>query len=132
MNPFKLLGVHLRSSDAEICDAYYELARKYHPDTGFKNDIKFVQVATAYRQIKDTRARREFFRPFVNKDCKECKGGGVIAKSKCLTKKEYTACKGCGGAGVIIKEDENESTIIRGIDGACGKGSDNKRGPRKH
>lgn len=130
INPWKILGVHRKHSDAEIRDAYYEVARMYHPDilphTNGTQD-KFTEAASAYKAIGTAKARAVFLKQFPGKDCSKCEGAGTVSKTKGLTKREYTACKGCGGAGVIIKEKEDEPIIVRGTNGAGSKRSYKKR-----
>ena len=60
-DPYKVLGVSPAASDDEIKKAYYELARKYHPDNYSGSDLadlaeeKMKEVNEAYEQIKDMR-----------------------------------------------------------------------------
>jgi len=60
---YKTLGVSKNSSQKEIKKAYYQLAKKFHPDTnkGDKNaSIKFAEVAEAYEVLGDESKRQEY------------------------------------------------------------------------
>jgi len=105
MNPWKILGVHRKSSDEDIKDAYYKIAKRYHPDMIRGNMNVFQTANLAYLLIKSKHARSAFlFKIGGSKQCAKCRGTGVSSKSKSLTSKEYTACNGCGGSGFVIKE----------------------------
>jgi DnaJ-class molecular chaperone len=123
MNPWKILGVHRKSSDAEIRDAYYGLAKEYHCDWhGSQWTAEFINANKAYKAIQTAQARRKFLDKVIGKDCGTCKGTGTISKATSLTTKTHTACKDCGGAGLIIREKNDERTIeLRGTDGVGGK-----------
>ncbi|XP_058460049.1 protein tumorous imaginal discs, mitochondrial-like isoform X1 [Malaya genurostris] len=60
---YNILGVAKNSSAKEIKKAYYQLAKKYHPDTN-KNDPdagrKFQEVSEAYEVLSDETKRREY------------------------------------------------------------------------
>lgn len=60
---YKILGVAKNSSAKEIKKAYYQLAKKYHPDTN-KDDPnaskKFQEVSEAYEILSDDTKRKEF------------------------------------------------------------------------
>ncbi|GBM84939.1 Protein tumorous imaginal discs, mitochondrial [Araneus ventricosus] len=60
---YKILGVSRNASQSEIKKAYYQLAKKYHPDTN-KNDPaaekKFQEVSSAYEVLGDEKKRREY------------------------------------------------------------------------
>lgn len=129
INPWLILGVHRKSTDEEVREAYYDLARSHHPDAGGDGE-KFQAISYAYSQIRDKAARRETVDIKLHgmPKCAKCSGKGVATKTKGLTTKEYTACNGCGGAGVIIVKKEKENVVIelRGTTGAGGKGRDKK------
>lgn len=60
---YQLLGVARNASAKEIKKAYYQLAKRYHPDTN-KNDPnaakKFQEVSEAYEVLSDDNKRREY------------------------------------------------------------------------
>lgn len=60
---YKILGVAKNSSAKEIKKAYYQLAKKYHPDTN-KDDPnaskRFQEVSEAYEILSDDTKRKEF------------------------------------------------------------------------
>ncbi|XP_055534639.1 protein tumorous imaginal discs, mitochondrial-like isoform X2 [Wyeomyia smithii] len=60
---YSTLGVAKNASAKEIKKAYYQLAKKYHPDTN-KNDPdagrKFQEVSEAYEVLSDDTKRREY------------------------------------------------------------------------
>ncbi|KAL1455290.1 hypothetical protein WDU94_009395 [Cyamophila willieti] len=60
---YQVLGISKNSSAKEIKKAYYELAKKYHPDTN-KTDPnaskKFQEVSEAYEVLCDDTKRREY------------------------------------------------------------------------
>lgn len=60
---YKILGVDKNASSKDIKKAYYELAKKYHPDTN-KNDPnsakKFQEVSEAYQVLSDDSKKRQY------------------------------------------------------------------------
>lgn len=60
---YKILNVPRNASAKEIKKAYYQLAKKYHPDTA-KNDPtaakKFQEVSEAYEVLSDDSKRQQF------------------------------------------------------------------------
>lgn len=60
---YKILGVAKNSSGSDIKKAYYQLAKKYHPDTN-KDDPnaskKFQEVSEAYEILSDDTKRSEY------------------------------------------------------------------------
>jgi molecular chaperone DnaJ len=61
-DPYKLLGVNKESTQAEIKKAYYQLAKKYHPDQNKdpKAREKFVEIQGAYELLSDANKRAQF------------------------------------------------------------------------
>ncbi|XP_019697669.1 protein tumorous imaginal discs, mitochondrial isoform X2 [Harpegnathos saltator] len=62
-NYYEILGVSKNASAKDIKKAYYELAKKYHPDTN-KGDPntgrKFQEVSEAYEVLSDESKRKEY------------------------------------------------------------------------
>ncbi|RXG61862.1 Protein tumorous imaginal discs, mitochondrial [Armadillidium vulgare] len=60
---YQILGVSKNSSAKEIKKAYYNLAKKYHPDVN-KNDpsaqAKFQEASEAYEVLSDDEKRRQY------------------------------------------------------------------------
>jgi molecular chaperone DnaJ len=61
-DPYKLLGVNKEATQAEIKKAYYQLAKKYHPDQNKdpKAREKFVEIQGAYELLSDANKRAQF------------------------------------------------------------------------
>lgn len=61
-DPYKVLGVSRDATDAEIKKAYYELAKKYHPDNYANHPLsdlvseKMKEINEAYDTIREERA----------------------------------------------------------------------------
>merc|ERR1712038_2253356 len=60
---YKILGVSPEADHKEIKKAYYQLAKKYHPDTN-KGDKqaqkKFQEVSEAYECLSDESKRKQY------------------------------------------------------------------------
>ncbi|XP_032896561.1 dnaJ homolog subfamily A member 3, mitochondrial isoform X1 [Amblyraja radiata] len=60
---YEVLGISRKSTQREIKKAYYQLAKKYHPDTN-KDDPKakekFSQLAEAYEVLSDEVKRKQY------------------------------------------------------------------------
>jgi molecular chaperone DnaJ len=61
-DPYKLLGVSKEATQADIKKAYYQLAKKYHPDQNKdpKAREKFVEIQGAYEILSDANKRAQF------------------------------------------------------------------------
>jgi len=62
---FEILGVSRNATAEEIRNAYYKLAKKYHPDHLDHYEIKlylpkFLQITKAYLTLKDEKKRKEY------------------------------------------------------------------------
>ncbi|GAA5974134.1 hypothetical protein JCM11641_003457 [Rhodosporidiobolus odoratus] len=63
-NPYGVLGVKKDASSSEIKKNYYQLAKKYHPDSSKEKDAKekFVEIQEAYDTLSDDKKRADFDR----------------------------------------------------------------------
>lgn len=61
-NYYKILGVEKSSSHSDIKNAYYHLAKQYHPDNrrGGKLEKQFNEIAEAYNVLIDSNKRAEY------------------------------------------------------------------------
>lgn len=59
---YKILGVSKNSSSKDVKKAYYQLAKKYHPDTNKDPNAskKFQEVSEAYEILSDDTKRKEY------------------------------------------------------------------------
>jgi len=59
---YKILGISRNAKDSEIKKAYYQLAKKYHPDVNKDKGAseKFQELSEAYEVIGDTKRRHEY------------------------------------------------------------------------
>ncbi|PIA13915.1 hypothetical protein COEREDRAFT_77069 [Coemansia reversa NRRL 1564] len=59
---YDVLGVNKDASQSEIKKAYYQLAKKYHPDANKEPDAKdkFVKIQEAYDTLSDENKRRSY------------------------------------------------------------------------
>lgn len=78
-NYYETLGVARNSSQKDIKKAYYQLAKKYHPDSN-KGDPesakKFQEVSEAYEVLSDETKRRDYD-AFGSKGANNYTGGGT-------------------------------------------------------
>jgi len=61
-DPYKQLGVSKNATQQEIKKAYYQLAKKYHPDQNKdpKAREKFQEIQAAYEILSDANKRAQF------------------------------------------------------------------------
>jgi molecular chaperone DnaJ len=60
---YEILGVEKSSTKMEIKKAYYELAKKHHPDQNKNNSgsqAKFAELSTAYSVLSDSKKRKRY------------------------------------------------------------------------
>lgn len=77
-NYYDILGTASSATDAEIKDAYYELARRYHPDRfaarDFSDDLRagveklFTYITGAYATLSNAGARAEYDKTRLQKE----------------------------------------------------------------
>lgn len=59
-NYYKILGIGVRASEAEIKAAYKQLAKKFHPDVNkgsAEHEEKFKKILEAYQTLSDSEKR---------------------------------------------------------------------------
>ncbi|TKY87830.1 hypothetical protein EX895_003411 [Sporisorium graminicola] len=61
-DPYSVLGVKKDANTKDIKRAYYDLAKKYHPDTNKEKDSKerFVEIQNAYDLLSDDKKRAAY------------------------------------------------------------------------
>jgi len=68
-NHFEVLGIPRTSNDAQVKEAYFRLARRFHPDVHHnpaledmhdKLEAVFIRVGEAYEQLRNPRRRAEY------------------------------------------------------------------------
>ncbi|GAA6061176.1 hypothetical protein JCM10212_002389 [Sporobolomyces blumeae] len=124
-NPYTVLGVGKDASASEIKKNYYQLAKKYHPDSSKEKGAKekFVEIQEAYDTLSDEKKRADFDRfgsasqqPGFDSDAyaraTSSFGGGGFG--------DFFSGGGAGGAGPDIFES---------LFGAFGRGG--SAGPRQ-
>lgn len=58
---YKILGIKRSATPEEVKKAYFEMAKKYHPDSGDETEIrKFHEVAEAYKILSDPDSRKAY------------------------------------------------------------------------
>lgn len=130
-DPYATLGVSRSASAKEIKSAYYQLAKKHHPDTNpdssEKSKEKFVEIQSAYDILSDENKKRAFdqygttdgsspgFDPFGA-------GGGFGGAGG----NPFAAAGGFGGFGGFTAGG-NPSDIFDSLFGAFGGGGGSSR-----
>jgi curved DNA-binding protein CbpA len=58
---YKTLGIKRSATPEEVKKAYFEMAKKHHPDSGDETEVrKFHEVAEAYKILSDTEAKKSY------------------------------------------------------------------------
>jgi curved DNA-binding protein CbpA len=58
---YKTLGIKRSATPEEVKKAYFEMAKKYHPDSGDETEIKkFHEVAEAYKVLSEPESRKAY------------------------------------------------------------------------
>jgi hypothetical protein len=58
---YKILGIEKTASFDQIKKAYFEMAKKYHPDSSNKAELeKFYEICEAYQVLSDKEDRRAY------------------------------------------------------------------------
>jgi len=58
---YKILGIQRSATTEEVKKAYFDLAKKYHPDSGDASAVKkFYQISTAYKILSDLSAKKSY------------------------------------------------------------------------
>lgn len=57
---YLILGVSKNASDSELKQAYYKLAKEYHPDHNKGHESKFKEINEAYEVLSDHNERRNY------------------------------------------------------------------------
>ena len=60
-NHYEILGINKKASAEEVKKAYFEMAKKYHPDSGNAKELtKFHEVSKAYKILSDKEQRKAY------------------------------------------------------------------------
>jgi molecular chaperone DnaJ len=59
-NYYDILGVNKNTSDADLKRSYYQLAKKYHPDSNPGLEAKFKEINEAYTVLSDPKVKRQY------------------------------------------------------------------------
>lgn len=58
---YKILGIQRLATPEQVKKAYFEMAKKYHPDSGDESEVKkFHEVAEAYKILSDSESRKAY------------------------------------------------------------------------
>ena len=61
-NWYNVLGVSVNTKNEDIKKAYYEKAKKYHPDGNSGNSEKFKEINEAYRILGNIESKKMYDR----------------------------------------------------------------------
>lgn len=66
---YKVLGISSSASPEEVKKAYFDMAKKYHPDSGDETELrKFHEVAEAYKVLSNLEDRQAYDTTVVAQD----------------------------------------------------------------
>ncbi len=109
MNYFEILGVKRNATEQQIKNAYFELARRYHPDRAFKhasNEVKLLAseiynlITKAYRTLSDRKMRLKYISDLKRKAQKDLSNdvgkilaaeGAYMKGEQALRRKDYSS-----------------------------------------
>jgi DnaJ-class molecular chaperone len=103
MNPWRILGVHRRTSEEDIRAAYIALAKRFHPDAAktAEEAAKFCDIQKAYATLKTKGLQNQFLTSVIPMQlCSHCEGRGTRSHGRGIIERTYTSCPVCGGSGL--------------------------------
>lgn len=81
-NHYEVLGVSLDANQLQIKQAFYRLAKKYHPDASSeRTSEKFKEVTEAYKVLSDSDLRQVYDRKLSNEQARAKKSSQKPASS---------------------------------------------------
>ncbi|EGD72591.1 dnaJ protein [Salpingoeca rosetta] len=103
---YELLGVSRDASERDIKKAYFQLAKKYHPDTNPGDEAaaqKFAEISEAYEVLSDSQKRQQYDQfgstgPSGGFGGQQGFGGGFSSNPEDIFR-EFMRNMGMGGAG---------------------------------
>jgi len=124
-NYFEILGVSSSSTEKEIKQAYYKLARELHPDKARtpdereENEQIFAEVSKAYNVLKNKRRREDYSQTLKAKDGKSSKKPEKTIKKKSDKKRSLVTANRSGGSSSAGREKEKviiaKKAYVKGV-----------------
>eukprot|EP00002_Diphylleia_rotans_P003822 TRINITY_DN12704_c0_g1_i2.p1 TRINITY_DN12704_c0_g1~~TRINITY_DN12704_c0_g1_i2.p1 ORF type:complete len:396 (-),score=66.53 TRINITY_DN12704_c0_g1_i2:19-1206(-) len=119
-DPYDVLGISKTASKDEIKKAYYQLAKKYHPDVNKDNksaNEKFQEINSAYEILGDEKKKQQYDQHgFVDENPfgGGAGGGGYRDASSIFEEfmRQYAQGGGGGGGGFDIFGNQQREQII--------------------
>jgi curved DNA-binding protein CbpA len=118
---YKVLGISTSASPEEIERAYFELARKLHPDVaggGHEAQTRFMLINEAYQTLISPEDRAEYDRSIGVSREEEAGGGKATASSPATTTRKKAGPK----AGMAQRMDTTLKRAIRTARRLCDEG----------
>ncbi|XP_055050867.2 dnaJ homolog subfamily A member 3, mitochondrial isoform X1 [Misgurnus anguillicaudatus] len=116
---YQILGVPRTATQKEIKKAYYQMAKKYHPDTNKEDPQakeKFAQLAEAYEVLSDEVKRKQYdtygsagFDPGAGAGHQQYWSGGASVDPEELFRKifgEFSGARGFGDFNAIFDQPQ--------------------------